>query len=174
MILMKNIILFLTIFMTSALAKGAVTEVTAPVPADAPQAAQEAPKPVTWKLDARLTDATSGVITLTAVPAAGWHLYGTELPAGGPQATKIDLSKSTGIILEGAPKPSVKPVTVADKLFDMTLNWWDKPVTFTVPFKLKQGARTARIKAEVNFMACDDNTCAPPVTETLFKSVRTK
>lgn len=169
---MKNILLFITIVMAAALAH--VTASAGSADAVAPQAQAGVSKPVTWTINARMIDATSGVITLTAVPAEGWHLYGTELPDGGPQATKIDLSKSTGITLEGPLKPSVKPVTVTDKMFDMTLNWWEKPVTFTVAFKLKPGVKTARIKAEVNFMACDNNTCAPPVTETLFKSVRAK
>lgn len=171
---MKNILLFITIIMAAALAHGATTAASEPADTAAPQIQPGVAKPVTWTINARMTDATNGVITLTATPAAGWHLYGTELPEGGPQATKIDLSKSTGITIEGSPKPSVKPVTVTDKMFDMTLNWWEKPVTFTVAFKLKPGVKTARIKAEVNFMACDNNTCAPPTTETLFKSVRAK
>lgn len=171
---MKNILLIITIIMVSALVHGTAAASGTPSDTAVPQMQSEASKPVTWTINARMTDATSGVITLTAVPAEGWHLYGTELPDGGPQATKIDLSKSTGITLEGPLKPSVKPVTVTDKMFDMTLNWWEKPVTFTVAFKLKPGVKTARIKAEVNFMACDNNTCAPPVTETLFKSVRAK
>ncbi|MCM1029429.1 MAG: hypothetical protein NC342_07145 [Pseudoflavonifractor sp.] len=138
--------------------------------AKAQQPAQE--RPVKWTISTRMSNEYSGTLMITATPQEGWHLYGTDLPAGGPQPTKIDLSGSTGLEFKGELKPSIKPVTVADPMFGINLNWWDKPVTFSVRFNIKRGKQNPRVKAKVTYMACDDNTCAPPVTEALFKTVR--
>lgn len=133
---------------------------------------QEAP--VKWISAVRMTGNDSGVLSITATPSAGWHLYGTTLPEGGPKPTVIDLSGSAGIIFEGNPSPSAKPTGINDPLFGMQLNWWAKPVTFTVKFKIADGRASGRIKAKITYMACNDHNCVPPVTETLFRNVTRK
>lgn len=134
-------------------------------------AQQPAARPIKWTISTHMANEYSGVVNITATPDAGWHLYGTDLPEGGPQPTVIDLSGSTGLEFKGELKPSIKPKTVSDPIFGIDLNWWAKPVTFSVRFNIKAGKQNPRIKAKINYMACDDNTCMPPVTETLFKTV---
>lgn len=134
--------------------------------------APAAESPVKWSISTRMFDDFSGTLSITATPDEGWHLYGTDLPEGGPQPTTFDLSGSTGVEFRGKLKPDIKPKTVDDPLFGIKLNWWERPVTFSIRFVLKPDKHNPRIKAKVTYMACDDKTCAPPVTRTLFKTVK--
>lgn len=135
--------------------------------------AQESAKaPVKWAISTSMTSADTGILTLTATPAEGWHLYGTHLPEGGPRPTAFDLSGSAGIHFEGAPVAAQKPVETDDPMFGMKLNWWGAPVSFKVRFRLDKERESGRIKVKVTYMACDDNTCAPPATVTLYRNVR--
>lgn len=141
------------------------------IPAAKAQTPAQEP-PVAWSIATKMTGADSGVLTITATPSKGWHLYGTALPEGGPKPTSIDLSGSTGVTFDGLPAPSSQPLTVDDPLFGMKLTWWDKPVSFSVRFRIADGRPSGRIKAKMTYMACDDNTCAPPATSTLFRNVK--
>ncbi len=120
-----------------------------------------AQNPIKWRTSVTMISETEGVVTMKAILQNGWHLYGTELPAGGPKATKFDLSASTGVTFIGTPVPSIKPVEKHDDMFNLTLNWWDKNVTFTQKFKVTD-ASTAKIIGVINYMGCNDETCAPP------------
>lgn len=120
-----------------------------------------AQNPIKWRTSVTMTSETEGVVTMKAILQNGWHLYGTELPAGGPKATKFDLSASTGVTFIGTPVPSIKPVEKHDDMFNLTLNWWDKNVTFTQKFKVTDTS-TAKIIGVINYMGCNDETCAPP------------
>ena len=120
-----------------------------------------AQNPIKWRTSVTMTSETEGVVTMKAILQNGWHLYGTELPAGGPKATKFDLSASTGVIFIGTLVPSIKPAEQHVDMFNLTLNWWDKNVTCTQKFKVTD-ASTAKIIGVINYMGCNDETCAPP------------
>lgn len=136
------------------------------------QTPQAETPPVKWDITVKMKNEFYGVVQITATPAEGWHLYGTDIPQGGPKPTTIDLSGSTGVRFRGELKPDPKPRTVSDPLFGIDLTWWEKPVTFSIGFKLEADKAKPRIKAKVTYMACDDNTCSPPATINLFKTVR--
>lgn len=127
--------------------------------------------PVRWRTQVRMTNRTEGTVTFRALITPGWHLYGLTMPQGGPRATSFDLSGSTGIEFTGAVTPERAAVSVDDPLFGMTLTWWDANVAFTAPFRVTDAA-TACVKAAITFMACDGNTCRPPLTERISAPVR--
>lgn len=123
-----------------------------------------AQKPIKWRTSAKMVNETEGVITMKAIIEPGWHLYGTNIPAGGPKATKFDFSGSVGIKLVGDVEPSIKPINVHDKVFDLSLNWWDKTTTFVQKFtKIKK--EDAKIIGLIQYMGCNDQTCLPPSTQ---------
>ncbi|MDE5568972.1 MAG: protein-disulfide reductase DsbD N-terminal domain-containing protein [Muribaculaceae bacterium] len=128
--------------------------------------ATEAQSPVRWRTSVRMTSPTEGEISIKALISEGWHLYALEMPAGGPKATSFDFSGSTGISLDGAIQPSESPITQMDPLFGKTLSWWDRNVTFTQRFTLKE-RKDARVKVSIYFMSCNGGTCTPPKTETI-------
>lgn len=123
-----------------------------------------AQKPIKWRTSAKMINETEGVITMKAIIEPGWHLYGTNIPSGGPKATKFDFSGSTGITLVGEIISSTQPLKVHDKVFDITLCWWDKTTSFTQKF-IKKKKENAKIIGTIQYMGCNDQTCLPPSTQ---------
>lgn len=119
---------------------------------------------IRWRTTVKMTSDTEGILTVRALVADGWHLYGTKLPKGGPKPTVFDFNKSQGIKFTGSFKPSVAPVTKKDPTFDMSLTFWDQNVSFSRPFKLTGPKEKAEIIGSITFMGCNDQTCLPPKT----------
>lgn len=120
---------------------------------------------IRWRCTASMTSKTEGEIVVRAIIDKGWHLYGMQLPKGGPRPTVIDFSESTGIKFTGPFAANIKPTVKFDPIFAAKLNFWDKNVSFTRKFKLTGDKKDAVIKGTVTYMCCDDETCMPPKTE---------
>jgi len=125
-----------------------------------------AQNPIKWRSSIKMVSKTEGIVTMKAIIEPGWHLYGTDLPKGGPKATSFDFSSSVGIKLIGKVEPSIKPKIVHDKLFDLKLNWWEESLSFTQRFKL-DGKGEAKVIATISYMGCNDETCLPPSSKTI-------
>ena len=132
---------------------------------------QESVTPVRWRSFIKTASDGAGTVTFRALVAPGWHLYGLSIPEGGPKATTFDLTGSTGVKFTGAVTPKRQPVEIEDKLFDMTLTWWDSNIEFTVPFKITD-KNAARIDCKISYMACDGSSCRPPKTENISIPVK--
>lgn len=118
--------------------------------------------PVKWKI--KLDDkggAPEKEIVFTATADKGWHLYDMNLPEGGPVSTSFTFETLNGAELIGQPVPSVKPTTVYDEQFAMNLRWYPGTVSFTQKLKVTDPAKF-KVEGEVEFMACNDETCLPP------------
>ena len=118
--------------------------------------------PVKWKF--KLDDkggAPEKEIVFTATADKGWHLYDMNLPEGGPVSTSFTFETLNGAELIGQPVPSVKPTTVYDEQFAMNLRWYPGTVSFTQKLKVTDPAKF-KAEGEVEFMACNDETCLPP------------
>ena len=120
---------------------------------------------VKWTHSVKMTSATEGQVTFTAAIDKGWHVYGLDIPKGGPKPTSFNFDKSTGIATVGAVTLSPKPVKVLDKAFDMELTWWANKAVFTQKFKVTD-PKTAKIVVTLRYMACNDTNCMPPKRET--------
>lgn len=118
--------------------------------------------PVKWKI--KLDDkggAPEKEIVFTATADKGWHLYDMNLPEGGPISTSFTFETLNGAELIGQPVPSVKPTTVYDEQFAMNLRWYPGTVSFIQKLKVTDPAKF-KVEGEVEFMACNDETCLPP------------
>lgn len=118
--------------------------------------------PVKWKI--KLDDkggAPEKEIVFTATADKGWHLYDMNLPEGGPVSTSFTFETLNGAELIGQPVPSVKPTTVYDEQFAMNLRWYPGTVSFVQKLKVTDPAKF-KVEGEVEFMACNDETCLPP------------
>ena len=118
--------------------------------------------PVKWKSAIKMTDATNGVVTFTATVDAGWHMYGTQLPAGGPEPTSVHWNNQ-GVKLVGGLTPSKAAHKQHDETFDMDLSWWTGSVTLSQKFTVT--AKEYKIEGSIRYMACDDENCTPPKSE---------
>lgn len=126
-----------------------------------------AQNPVSWSLQAAQT-VKAGARTdvrLTANISGGWHLYSLTQPAGGPNATRINVAseptfKSAGIIK--APPAKVK----FDDNFGINTETYAGSVTFTIPLQVAADAQTGKqtLALNVRFQVCNETTCLPPRT----------
>lgn len=128
---------------------------------------------VKWTHSVKMTSKTEGVVTFTATIDKGWHVYGLDIPQGGPKPTSFNFDKSTGISTVGAIKVSPKPTVVFDKAFDMELKWWASKAVFSQKFKVTD-PKTAKIVVAVRYMACNDTNCMPPKRQTFEIAVPAK
>jgi thiol:disulfide interchange protein DsbD len=120
--------------------------------------------PVKWKIGLDGSGSPEKAIVFTAMMDAGWHLYDMNLPEGGPVSTSFTFETLRGVELIEKPVASVAPTSVYDELFNMNLRWFGGTVSFTQKFKITD-AKGFKIAGEVEFMACNDETCLPPERE---------
>ena len=117
--------------------------------------------PVKWKIKLEDSGKPEKEIVFTAVADKGWHLYDMNLPAGGPVSTSITYETMKGAELVGKVVSSVAPTSVYYELFAMNLRWYSGTVTFTQKIKVTD-AKAFKLAGELEFMACNDETCLPP------------
>ena len=118
-------------------------------------------QPVKWKIKLEDSKTAEKEIVFTATSEKGWHLYDMNLPEGGPVSTSFTFETLKGAELIGQPVSSVKPTVVYDELFAMDLRWYPGTVSFTQKVKITD-PKKFKIEGEVEFMACNDETCLPP------------
>lgn len=121
-------------------------------------------QPVKWNIHIEDTPTAEKSIVFTASIEKGWHLYDMNLPDGGPVSTSFTFEKVKGAELSGEPVADAKPKVVYDEQFGMDLRWFPDAVTFTQKVRVTD-AKKFRIEGEVEYMACNDETCLPPERE---------
>lgn len=117
---------------------------------------------VVWKFS--LKDVGNGEIDLVANATikAGWHLYDTDIPEGGPTATTLSIDKIAGAKPIGKFKASGKKATVKfDQMFEMNIGTFDNSATFTQRFKVTDKAKFV-LEGDIRAQACNDGSCLPP------------
>jgi len=118
-------------------------------------------EPVKWSFHLNDLPSNEKEILFIADIEQGWHLYDQDLPKGGPVSTSITFETVNGCELNGKPVPESKPVKVFDKQFEMELRWFSNKITFIQKIKVTD-RKKFKISGEVEFMACNDETCIPP------------
>ena len=156
----KRLILLITSILTIA----TVCPATAP---------HETEQPVRWRMSVRMESADRGTVTLRALIEPGWHLYGTKLPADGPQHTVFDFKESYGITFTSQLEENRAATESVDQMFGSKLCWWDSNVSFTRTFKVN-APDDAGINVKISFMGCDNTTCLPPRTNTFSYKITQK
>lgn len=122
--------------------------------------------PITWNSSVEMNGDREGRLVFKASIDDGWHLYGINLPAGGPNATKFTFDRVEGLTLKGDITPSRAPHEQVDMVFNLKLNWWEGKVEFYQDFTLNEPGGAYLVDASVTFQGCNDGSCIPPSTET--------
>ncbi|MCH5327753.1 MAG: thioredoxin family protein, partial [Coprobacter sp.] len=99
-------------------------------------------------------------MTFHATMDNGWHLYGLDIPDGGPLPTRFVFEKVEGAVLSGKVTPLSKAKAEYSDIFDMNLSWYDKTADFTQALEIT-GAQFS-VSGYVEYQACNDATCVPP------------
>ena len=99
-----------------------------------------------------------------------WHLYGLDLPAGGPISTSFIIDSTDNFKLIGKVESVTTPEIVHDAGFDMDLKIFSEKAVFKQKIRsLSKNPFT--IKGYVEFMSCDDERCLPPDEEDFSFSI---
>ena len=140
--LKKNIFIFLSLLIASA-SLGQIYE------------------PVKWSVEQKNTGDKTAEIQIHASIDEGWHLYGLDLPKGGPHPTTIVFETLQNASKVGEIQTASKLVKQFDANFNMELNWYSNDALFIQKIKFNDGSKV-KIKGYVEFMACNDKSCLPP------------
>lgn len=90
----------------------------------------------------------------------GWHVYSTGLPADGPISASLHTEKAEGVKAEGKLSHRGKEISQYDKMFGMTLRYFEHSVTFVQKYKIT--GKTYNVKGYLEYGACNDENCIPP------------
>lgn len=120
--------------------------------------------PVSWKFSA-----TGQQAEMTATIDGVWHMYDIGPYDGGPNATTFTFELPAGVTLDGGIVQVDKPIRVQDEIFGMEIGYFAKSARFVQKFKvspqLAAAGKPIVIKGNVEWQACDDESCLPPMDE---------
>ena len=116
---------------------------------------------VSWVRSVEDKSPTEKILVFTATVKDPWHLYGTELPKGGPTPTHLLVDKIAGAELVGGLVSSQKPIEKYDPNFEMTLRFFSGKVSFRQKIRITDPKKFAFVGA-IRYMACNDEQCLPP------------
>lgn len=116
--------------------------------------------PVKWTTSVVKISDSEYKLTATATIQKGWHLYSQTVPQDGPIATKFSFAGSSDYLKKGNTIEDQGHI-VNDPVFDMKITYFEKKANFVQRIKVKN-KKPFQIKANVEFMACDDTKCLPP------------
>lgn len=121
--------------------------------------------PVKFKTELKTISDTEAQIVFTGKIDAGWHVYSTDLPSGGPISATFNVEKIQGAELVGKLTPQGKEIENFDKVFEMKLRYFESTATFVQKFKITD--TSYQIEGYLEYGACNDENCLPP-TEVPF------
>ena len=121
--------------------------------------------PVSWSV--AVSESGDGIsrIVFKARIAEPWHMYDTGPYDGGPNATAFTFEPNADVTLLGEIEQLSKPVRVYDSLFAMEIGYFENSAEFVQKVRVAPGRETT-LKAVVEWMACDDESCLPPADRT--------
>jgi thiol:disulfide interchange protein len=117
--------------------------------------------PVKWNFSYRLSKPDIE-LKFTATINSKWHMYGANLPEGGPVPTSFHFDSINGMKLIGSVKEVTLPVKKKDPNFDnMEITVHNKKAVFIQKVRL-YNTSAITIKGFVEYMVCNDQVCLPP------------
>ncbi len=99
-------------------------------------------------------------IVFTGQADAGWHVYATNIPDGGPTPATFSIDNAKGAKLVGSLKQGSGAKTMTDPIFEMEVSFFENTCTFTQRVELTE--KDYELKGYLTFGACNDQACLPP------------
>ncbi|HIW44510.1 MAG TPA: thioredoxin family protein [Candidatus Prevotella stercoripullorum] len=99
-------------------------------------------------------------VTFSGKIDAGWHVYSTGLPAGGPISATITTETADGAKAEGKLVHRGNEINKFDNMFQMNLRYFENSVTFVQKYKIT--GKTYHVKGYLEYGSCNDEMCMPP------------
>jgi thiol:disulfide interchange protein len=121
-------------------------------------------RPVIWSFEQKSAKGQEVQFVFTATIDRPWHIYGMNIPTGGPVPTTIHFEKTAGVKLVGKPVSSSKLIEQYDKSFGMKLSWYEGQVIL-VQKAVVNDPKAFGASGYVEYMTCNDENCLPPTKE---------
>jgi thiol:disulfide interchange protein DsbD len=123
---------------------------------------------VSWTIEAPADAVRPGgrlALTVKGAVLDGWHVYGLKQLAAGPTPLRVKLEANDVAAEAGTIKASAA-TKVHDRAFDLTVEYYSKDFTLTVPARVaaKAAGGPQQIPVSVRFQTCNDRICQPPKT----------
>lgn len=116
--------------------------------------------PVTWDYTYVKTGDNQFELRFTATIEEGSHIYGMDIPEGGPIPTSFRIDSAASYNIEGAPFTITEPVEKFDEAFTMDIKTYSETAEFGQ--KISGNAASFKVTGAVMYMACNNKTCSPP------------
>ena len=107
-----------------------------------------------------VVNGADGTVVFNASIEDGWHMYSTDIPAGGPSAASVTFEVVEGASLVGALTPGEGVIEKMDDTFGMVVKYFEKSGSFTQKVKFNGGKY--RLQGYLEYAACNDENCTPP------------
>ncbi len=91
---------------------------------------------------------------------AGWHVYGTDIPEGGPTAATLHIDEAQGLKAEGTLRATGKVHRAEDPMFGMAVSYMEGKATFEQTFTIT--APKYSVRGYLTYGACNQENCMPP------------
>ncbi len=120
--------------------------------------------PVHWNFSAEMVSEDEADLIFTARIDDNFHLYGVDIPGGGPVPTSFRFDSTGEYQLVGKVKEMSEGESYFDSNFNMKLKVFSGKAVFRQRVKLLADGPVT-VKGSVEFMCCDDSRCIPPQEE---------
>lgn len=120
--------------------------------------------PVSWNFSSKKINNDTYEIHMTAALSDPWHIYSQSSPEGGSLPTSITFAKNPLLTLDGKVKENGQMKSHFEKVFDVTVKYYENNVNFVQTVKLKTKAKT-KISGSIVYMVCTASECKPEATE---------
>ena len=118
-------------------------------------------EPVKFKTEWKALSDTLAEIVFTGSIDAGWHVYSTDLPEGGPVSATFNVDKLAGAETVGRLEARGKVVERMDPLFGMQVKYFEgSQAVFAQKIRLTGGLY--EVTGYLQYGACNDENCLPP------------
>lgn len=101
-------------------------------------------------------------VRFTAQVDAGWHVYSTDIPEGGPTAATLTIEESRGVKADGKLHPVGSVHRAMDEMFGMEVAYMEGKAVFEQSFTLTGSDYS--LAGYLTYGACNDQNCLPPTS----------
>ena len=118
--------------------------------------------PVTFSVTNEETPDGKLLVRFSGQVNAGWHVYGTDIPEGGPTPATLTVEKTKGLKADGALRATGKVKRAEDAMFGMTVSYMEGTASFEQAFTITDAQYS--VEGYLTYGACSESNCMPPST----------
>jgi len=115
-------------------------------------------EPIKWSYSSRKVSEKTYELVFTATIDNNWHLYGLDVPEGGPRPTVFEFEPSDNYSLTGEITESPEPEEKYDEIFSLNVKLHSNEARFSQKIDILSDDPFT-LTGIVDYQACDDEQC---------------